>query len=464
MSSPAAPRPPTTGSPAGGQPGPMPAQLAAYLAAPALAPVWAACRARLEGNDLNVSGAVKVDLDEAGARALSGLRVPVRAGHRKVRLADLDDALRASMGARGLLAVLVELGGPLTNRRASAAALAADRADLWLSLDEQLVGAGLAGAGWAGPWLAGVRSSGLLTRARAVAPSAVRSAVAVLTVLAGRQPLGEHDVSVLRAGLPAPAAFEIGELATATCGGDAHGLGDDRVAGALVLRALAAAYGQPVPSTGSQRRALWTVAGVAPDEVSGTVLLWGFRPPGPGPWAAMMSSRAEMGLVTHVTLQEWEATAGGQQWARQGQVVFACENPQVLQAAARAGAGTPLCCTSGNPATVALVALETMVAAGVDVMYHGDFDVEGVAIAGRLFSRGVKPWRFGAPDYISALESGPGGAADFQLPLAGPVGPTPWDTELAAVMDERGLAVHEEALLGVLLGDLGKGTAERAAG
>ncbi|TDD73068.1 DUF2399 domain-containing protein [Jiangella aurantiaca] len=32
---------------------------------------------------------------------------------------------------------------------------------------------------------------------------------------------------------------------------------------------------------------------------------------------------------------------------------------------------------------------------------------------------------------------------------------TPWDPQLAADMSRRGIAVHEESLLGVLLGDLG---------
>ena len=192
-------------------------------------------------------------------------------------------------------------------------------------------------------------------------------------------------------------------------------------------------------------------AGVAPDAVSGTMLVWGLRPPGPGPWAAMMGARADLGLVTHVSLQEWRAAAGAEPWLRPGQVLFACENPQVMQAAARAGAPGPLCCTSGNPATVALAVLDALVAAGVDVAYHGDFDVEGVAIAGRLYARGARPWRFGADDYTAALAST--GRAST-LALTGPVGPTPWDGGLGPAMNSTGVAVHEEALLEVLLGDL----------
>jgi len=436
-------------------PGPLPDPLRAYLGAPCLAPMWAAARARLEGNELKVSGTLTLTIDEAGADHLSGLLgAPVRrgaAGTIRLPLARLDGALRASMGARGLLSVLAELtGGPLTNRRAQASASDAARADLLMSLEEQLDAAGLGGAGWAGPWLAGVRATGQLTRAGATAGVAIQRAVAVLGALAAVQPLADTDLSALRAGAPVPATFELGELATICCGG-AHGLDPGEAATALVLRALAAAYGQGVPASASGRRALWLTAGVAPDAVSGTVLLWGLRPPGHGPWAAMMGARADQGLVTHVTLQEWRAAAAGEPWAAPGQVVFACENPQVLQAAARAGVLGPLCCTSGNPATVALAALDALVTAGVIVRYHGDFDVEGVAIARRLFARGVQPWRFGADDYTRAVATSGGQSA---LTLTGEVGSTPWDARLRTEMNACRVAVHEEALLSVLLGDL----------
>ena len=42
---------------------------------------------------------------------------------------------------------------------------------------------------------------------------------------------------------------------------------------------------------------------------------------------------------------------------------------------------------------------------------------------------------------------------DFTL-SAGPVAATPWDSELAREMNRAQIAVHEEALLDVLLADL----------
>jgi len=54
--------------------------------------------------------------------------------------------------------------------------------------------------------------------------------------------------------------------------------------------------------------------------------------------------------------------------------VHACENPQVLQAAPRAGAAGALLCFAGNPSSAGLLLLERLVASGTQVAYHGDFD------------------------------------------------------------------------------------------
>jgi hypothetical protein len=66
-----------------------------------------------------------------------------------------------------------------------------------------------------------------------------------------------------------------------------------------------------------------------------------------------------------------------------------------------------------------------MVGAGVQVAYHGDFDVAGVQIAGRLFARGVQPWRFACADYAVALAVAEAPAGRGTLEPGGQVGPTP---------------------------------------
>jgi hypothetical protein len=77
--------------------------------------------------------------------------------------------------------------------------------------------------------------------------------------------------------------------------------------------------------------------------------------------------------------------------------------------------------------------------------YHGDFDWPGIAIANRLVSSvGVVPWLMSGPDYTSAAD----GSA---LVLTGPAVDAGWDVRLRPCMQERGRAVHEEAVLPTLI-------------
>jgi uncharacterized protein (TIGR02679 family) len=440
---------PTSGAGPGSEPGSgqaaLPPAARDYLSSPALAPMWSAVRDRLERNGLAARGTVTVTVDDAGAEMLAGLlRAPVSGGEVKVRLDRLDAALRGSVAARGLLSVTELLHGRLVDRKARRQQQATQTATVWAYLEEQLTAVGLAGSDWVGEWTAGIRRAGLLARAGAEVEVVIRHSCAVLAELAPMLSSDSADVGAL---LP---RWELAQLASQVTG-SAHGLDDGTAAAALVLRAAAAATGQPVPATAAARRELWARVGVSPDAVSGTVLGWGIRPPGPGPWAAMMRTRANLGLVTHVTLQEWRAAAAATAWGAPGDRVWLCENPQVLQAAAAAAVPGPLLCVGGNPSTVGVLTIDALIAAGVEVRYHGDFDVAGVAIAARLHSRGVLPWRMAAADYLTAVEA----RSRSTLPaLNGSVTKTPWDPELTTVMNTHRVAVHEEAILDTLLGDL----------
>src|SRR5207244_787079 len=84
---------------------------------------------------------------------------------------------------------------------------------------------------------------------------------------------------------------------------------------------------------------------------------------------------------------------------RPGEIIHACENPQVLQRLATAGVEHPVACMSGNPAAAGMTLLARTV-----VLYHGDFDWPGIAIARRVFDRGARPWRFGRIDYVDAVD------------------------------------------------------------
>ncbi|MDF3300029.1 DUF2399 domain-containing protein [Streptomyces sp. K1PA1] len=244
--------------------------------------------------------------------------------------------------------------------------------------------------------------------------------------------------------------WELGELA-AHITGDAHGLDEGRLAGTLTLKGIAAACGLPGSESSAGRRLLWEQVGVSADMLSGTVIVWKLAPPGPDPWASMMRARGDLGLATHLTMHELRTAAVSAPLAAPQTTVRWCENPQVLQAAARYGLPGVLVCGSGNPSSAGWELLQRLLTDGAHVLYHGDFDWAGITIAERVLRLGAYPWRMSAADYLTALAYL---STDRLAPLAGEPVATPWDPRLEQAMSEKGLAVHEEALLPRLLADL----------
>lgn len=428
----------------------LPAPVRSYLDDPSLTALWAAARRRLERNRLAPTGTVQAQLDAEGAKRLGGLLgTQLEPGLRRIQLGALDAALRASAAQRGLVSVVTELTGqPLQDRVSAKEAQQTAWTVLWQQLDADLTRAGLAHAGWIADWLEELRSTGILTRAgieaaAAALSSAVRT-MATLTDTPLHTPSGTGAETVKQ--------WELSELAAHTTG-DAHGLDEGRLTGILVLKAIAAACTLPSPDSAASRRLLWEQVSVSTDSLSGTIMVWGLAPPGPHPWAQMMRSRRDLALVTHLTLQELR-TAPDAVLTVPGTTVHFCENPQVLQAAARYGLPGILVCGSGNPSAAGWELLRRLIADGADVIYHGDFDWPGIAIADRVMRAGARPWRMHAADYLNALTELP---AERLLPLAGPAAPTPWDPQLAAAMAQNDLAVHEEAQLHHLLPDLRDG-------
>jgi uncharacterized protein (TIGR02679 family) len=400
-----------------------------YLSFPSLAPLWLLLRKRLEQNGHAIRGSVAVELDDDGADRLSGLLGrPVSGGMVRIRLADLDASLRSSAAACGLVSVIADLtGGPLRNLPADRDAVRTGRQLLWAELDQVLAEQGLADAEWAGQWADWLRVSGAVTRlpggqAAVVLPVAVQVLARVLT----------SD----------RAAVGLAELASEVTG-DAHGLDNGYPAAALVLRGIACALGVGPAASAAERRDLWQRVGVSTDEVSGTVITWALRPPGDDRWSGMMRERADLGLITHLTVHELHRSAD---LTRPGEIIHACENPQVLQGLAAAGVDRPVACMSGNPA-----AAGTALLARSAVRYHGDFDWPGIAIARRIFGLGAQPWRFGLCDYAAGVDRLPPGN---RLGLTGRAQATPWDEGLRTAMTAADVAVHEEALIDQLLADL----------
>ncbi|WP_214368707.1 TIGR02679 family protein [Pseudonocardia sp. H11422] len=390
-----------------------------WLTDPALVRIWDVLRERLEARGLRAEGRVVLTgLSREERHAVSVLvGRPVITSRLAVDLAVLDAALADRSEVGGLRAVLEDVtGSALQDRPALKAQRVADRAAPF-TLARSL----LAPAPWVEEWLEGVRRSGVLPRT-SDPTAAVRHAAATLCRL--------------------PVAMSRTELATAVAG-DAHALDDGTAAAALVLRALAAQAGEPVPTSTLERRALWERFGVRVDLVSTTCLTLGLRATDRGGAAARLALAADAGDPVHLTpwdLRRCDLAVPG--------AVLVCENPRVLEAAAeRHGGRVAVVCTSGQPALVVLDVLRAL--AGAELRYHGDFDWPGVAIANRLVAEaGVVPWRMGVAEYLDAL--GPA-----RLPLAGVAVEPVWDAELGAAMRHHGVAVHEEAVLEDLLAAVG---------
>lgn len=120
----------------------------------------------------------------------------------------------------------------------------------------------------------------------------------------------------------------------------------------------------------------------------------------------------------------------------------------------RLGAGyPPLVCTSGWPNTAVTRLLETLREHGARLHHHGDFDWDGVRVAGLLRERfDVRPWRFDAPSYRA-------GIARHRLrtkPLDGRPAGQDVDLALVAAMAETQVEFREEAVLDDLLADLAR--------
>ncbi|MGH9190161.1 MAG: TIGR02679 family protein [Acidimicrobiales bacterium] len=406
----------------------------ATLDRPGLGRLWDVVAERLQRNGLRPSGTLRLDgLDREERHALAGLLGrPVANDRATVDLADLDRRLRDRGAATGLVGVAEAMRGPLVDRPGRRRARADAAARVWAAGRSGLDETGLGGAPWAEGWFDDLRRAGTL--GRVPAERAERLFGAAVRCIAAVPHLS---------GDPACGRGELASLVT----GDAHGLDDGTILGALVLRAAAAIVETPYPSSASGRRALWRAVGVLTDEVSTAVLTAGLRT-AEGSW---LDERTEAGWESHLTVRDLRRIDVR---APDDGVVYVCENPRVLEAAVDAGSRSALVCSQGQPAVVVTALLSRLAQCGSELRYHGDFDWPGIAIANLLVgSYQCRPWQFGSADYVNALA----GLAPVvvELPvLYGAQVRSSWDEQLAEEMASAGRAVHEELLLNDLLADL----------
>jgi uncharacterized protein (TIGR02679 family) len=341
-----------------------------------------------------------------------------------VSVAKLDQVLVDTVG-EGLHRVVAELVGPLDDRAGRRAEAAADRAALWEWLEHHPV---VMRQPALLDWVEAVRRAGLVGGSASRTRESIDQALQVLAQLPA-------------AGLPLPV------LAERTLR-DPHALDDGTRCATLVLRALAAIYELPAPTDVSGRRRLWDRAGVADDELSSVVLAAGVRPSGSGVASTILRHCADAGLAAALTLGQVRATT----WSGElPATVWVFENPSVVALALKRF-GTrcpPMVCTSGWPNSAGVLLLQEFSAAGCQLLYHGDFDGEGIRIAANVVSRaGAVPWRMSAADYLAAVVRQPAG------PGVGRVTEAPWDARLASCMREHDITVSEERVAESLIDEM----------
>ena len=227
--------------------------------------------------------------------------------------------------------------------------------------------------------------------------------------------------------------------------GDAHALDRGSPLSALALRAFAGA-----DDAGAGWRAGWEGLGVRTDRLSASALALGLRPIA-GRLSSAIAAHAQAGEPVRLTARLLRA-ADAPRFALAGTVVRVCENPAVVQAAADrwGSACPPLVCSEGQPSGAVVALIAALRAGGARFAYHGDFDWAGLVIAGQVLANGDAPWRYDASAYRAALV---GGVPTLSL-RGEPVTAT-WDPALTTAMIASGRAIHEEAVLGDLLADLG---------
>lgn len=359
----------------------------------------------------------------------------LRAGRSlSVPLAEVDRVLRESLACPdGLAAAVVALTGPVTDRRAEAAA----DADAWRAAFAALDGS--CDRSELADWRAAVESTGLLKR---LASGNSRTA---------RQ-LADQAARVLPE-LPAdPAAAVTLPVLAARCLSDAHALDEGRPVTALVRSAVRALAGLPPDAiAGAEgRRALWAAVGVATDDLSSRVLTLGLPGADRGTTGRILAAARDGGEPCVLTLRQ--LARGDCILGSAGLPVRVCENPAVVAAAASALGPDcpPLVCVEGNVSVAARTLLGRLVGSGSRLAYHGDFDWGGVRIAADVLRLpGAVPWRYDTTAYLAAVERGLGSPLTTGAPSA-----TPWDPPLREAIERHRTRVEEELLLDELLTDL----------
>jgi uncharacterized protein (TIGR02679 family) len=380
--------------------------------------VWRAVRDRLESRGLNNRGRIRLPSMSSEARlTLTGLL-----GRKPTSMLDLAlvEAALVDLGVGAdLVMALGNLGFAPSSEPAERRAARAER-------ESARSAARAAVHTWSEPWstawIDDVVRAGLLRGLDAPAVitlvQSTRSILDRLDAVSPDRPISRTDLA-------------------ANVLGSSHALDTGTALETVIARALAHRMDHELIEDA------WERAGVHTDQVSGAVLSWALPTLPESGLHELTRAATKAGVPLHLTRYSL-ATHPIQVAA--GTTILVAENPRVVEAAAQRSSARATITTNGNPSAAVRLLLDQLLTCGATLLYHGDFDVPGLAICARMQQIGLVPWRMNASHYRAAVEAAT--ADGVQLPIEDrPPGPTPWDPPLRSAMQETGRIVHEERLL-----------------
>lgn len=405
-------------------------QLRSVLGTPELARLMDRLVTRLERGE-PLTGSLSLQGALAGEReAVNRLvgRRPSNGNSVSVDLDHLDTIIRSASLATDLAEAVRSLRGPCTDRRAARLV----REEQWSAVWESAVARVKERPPLIG-WLDALRRDGTLRRLVGSDPAAgwalLQAALDVIEQLPCNNTL-------------------LAEFAARTCG-NSHALDPGQQLSTLIVRALAAMRGEPMPAEPADRRSLWESFGVVCDELSMPAIVLNLVGNGATRLGHLLAIHATTGEPCRISTRQLlrdHATFGPE---LKYSTTYVCENISVLAAAAeRFGPRCPpMVCIEGQPRTAACLLLQQLTAQGAPLRYHGDFDWAGVTIANLVQRRfGAEAWCMSTADYRAAAQSG--------TKLAGSPVDAIWDRNLSGAMRNEAKAVHEEVVLDSLMDDL----------
>jgi uncharacterized protein (TIGR02679 family) len=199
------------------------------------------------------------------------------------------------------------------------------------------------------------------------------------------------------------------------------------------------------------RRKAWAATGVVIDDLSAPVLVFNLQASAGSALEPFLDLHRQRGQPAFLSYRQLHIENSFMPLDPAKRVVYVCENPSVVSAAAREiGARCePLVCTNGQPASAARLLLSQLRRAGAELRCHADFDWAGLRIVDQSVREyAAIPWRMSAAAYNQA-EGG-------SVSLGAQTFNASWATELVQALRSRSKAVFEEQVMRSLLDDLGK--------